>query len=186
MTTQIRPLLTTADLEALPESDQRYELIDGDLLVSRAPHIVHQFAISNLLYALKEYLSRNPIGRVVPEPGVVLSDNDSVRPDIAYLTNERFIEILSGGKLHGAPDLVIEILSAGVENERRDRNIKRRLYGKYGVKEYWIVDWHAINVEVHRLGESGLALIETLGDEDSLTTPLLPGFEYKVIRIFDV
>src|ERR1051325_3031406 len=156
MTTQIRPLLTIADLEALPESDEQYELIDGDLLVSRAPHIVHQFAISNLLYALKDYLNRNPIGRVVPEPGVVLSENDSVRPDIAYLTNERFMEILSGGKLYGPPDLIVEILSAGAENERRDRNVKRRLYGKYGVKEYWIVDWHASQVEVHRLRESGL------------------------------
>lgn len=186
MATQIRPLLTIADLESLPESDQRYELIDGDLLVSRAPHIVHQFAISNLLYALKEYLSRNPIGRVVPEPDVVLSEHDSVRPDIVYLTNERFMEILSGGKLYGAPDLVVEILSAGIENERRDRNIKRRLYGKYGVKEYWIVDWHTSNVEVHRLGESGLELSETLSEDDSLTMPLLPGFKYPVIRIFDV
>ncbi|MGA9997302.1 MAG: Uma2 family endonuclease [Pyrinomonadaceae bacterium] len=186
MTTQIRPLLTIADLEALPESDEQYELINGDLLVSRAPHIAHQFAISNLLYALKEYLSRNPIGRVVPEPGVVLSENDSVRPDIAYLTNERFMEILSGGKLYGAPDLVVEILSAGAENERRDRNIKRRLYGKYGVREYWIVDWRASHVEVHRLSESGLELIETLSGEDKLTSPLLPDFSYKVAGIFDV
>jgi Uma2 family endonuclease len=186
MATQIRPLLTIADLEALPDSDQQYELVEGDLLVSRAPHIVHQFVISNLLFALKEYLSRNRIGRVVPEPGVILSEYDSVRPDLAYLTNERFIEVLAGGKLHGAPDLVVEVLSSGAENERRDRNIKRRLYGKYGVKEYWIVDWHAASIEVHRLSESGLELVDTLKEDDELTSPLLPGFSCRVVRIFDV
>ena len=154
--------------------------------MSRAPHIVHQFAISNLLYALKEYLSRNPIGRVVPEPGVILSEFDSVRPDIAYLTNERFLEILSEGKLYGAPDLVIEVLSAGAENERRDRNIKRQMYARYGVKEYWIVNWHEAMVEVYRLSESELELIETLSGESELSSPILPDFAYKVVRIFDV
>ncbi len=83
MATHIEPLLTVADLKALPEDDNRYELIAGDLYVSRAPHIVHQFAISNLLYAMMDYLRVNPIGRVIPEPGIILSDYDSVRPDIA-------------------------------------------------------------------------------------------------------
>ena len=184
--TQIRPHLTIADLDALPEDGQRYELIAGGLLVSRAPHIVHQFAISNLLYALNEYLKRNPIGRAVPEPGVVLSEYDSVRPDIAYLTNERFFELLSGGKLYGAPDLVVEVLSAGAENERRDRNIKRQLYARYGIKEYWIVNWQEANVEVYRLGEAELELVETLTGEEELTSPILPSFTFKVARIFDV
>lgn len=186
MTTHIQPLLTIADLDSLPEDGNRYELIDGDLYVSRAPHINHQFAISRLLYAIMDYLNRNPIGKVIPEPGVIFSDYDAVIPDVVYVSNERFGKIVASGKFTAAPDLVIEILSPGSENERRDRNIKRRLYSVRGVREYWIVDVHASAVEVYRPHEANLNLVATLGGDDELTTPLLPNFSCKVARVFEV
>src|SRR5947209_17974007 len=117
MSTRINPTLTVADLAVLPDDGSRYELIEGDLLVSRAPHLVHQIVLSNLLFVFREYLQVNPIGRIVPEIGVFLSDEDAVIPDLVFVSADRFYRIVDGGKLIEAPDLVIEILSSSAENE---------------------------------------------------------------------
>jgi Uma2 family endonuclease len=186
MSTRINPALTVADLAVLPDDGKRYELIEGDLHVSRAPHLVHQLVLSNLLYEIRAYLQNNPVGRIVPEIGVFLSEQDAVIPDLAFVSSDRFDRITSGGKLVEAPDLVVEILSGGSENVRRDRVVKRHLYGKHGVKEYWIVDWESETVELFKLEESGLELSATLAGEDELTSRLLPGFRISVARLFDV
>jgi Uma2 family endonuclease len=186
MSIQARPILTVADLDVMPENGNSYELIEGDLYVSRAPHIVHQAVLGNSLYAIRSYLQENPIGRILPEIGVFLSEHDAVIPDLVYVSSDRFYQIISGGKLTDAPDLVVEILSSGVENERRDRNVKRYLYGKYGVKEYWIVNWEVGTVEIYKLAGNSLELQATLGTQDELATSLLPGFSCRVESIFEV
>src|SRR5215213_6408371 len=132
MSIHAQPGLTVADLGSMPEDGKRYELVAGELYVSRAPHIVHQAVISNLLHAFRGYLGPNPIGKVFPEVGVILSEQDAVIPDLLFISNERFYQAVSGGRLTSAPDLVVEVLSGGTENERRDRSVKRYLYGKYG------------------------------------------------------
>jgi Uma2 family endonuclease len=88
------------------------------------------------------------------------------------------------GKLHAAPELVIEVLSPGAVNERRDREAKLKLYGRRGVNEYWIVDWMSRHVEVHRREAGPLALVATLAPPDALTSPLLPGFVCPVADLF--
>ena len=184
MSTHTQTGLTVADLGSMPEDGNRYELVAGELYVSRAPHIVHQSVISNLLHALRGYLEQNPIGRVFPEVGVILSEQDAVIPDLLFISNDRFYKAISGGRLNEAPDLVVEVLSGGTENERRDRNVKRYLYGKYGVKEYWIINWEVGTVEIYRPVDGGLELQSTLGIKDGLTSPLLPGFSLAVEAIF--
>jgi Uma2 family endonuclease len=86
--------------------------------------------------------------------------------------------------LTGAPDLVIEIISPGAENERRDRVLKRRVYGKFGVKEYWLVDFINRSVEVYRLAGDELDLVATFVGEDELTSEVLPGFRAKLTDLF--
>lgn len=186
MITSINPTLTVADLAVMPDDGKRYELIEGDLLVSRAPHLVHQAVLSNLLYAIKEYLKGRPVGKIFLEVGVFLSEYDAVIPDLAFIATDRFYRAIEGGKLIEAPDLIVEIQSSGAENERRDRVVKRHLYGKYGVKEYWIVNWELGTVEQFELKESGLELRALLSDQDNLTSPLLPGFKTSVARLFEV
>ena len=66
MSARIEPLLTVADLDACPDDNNRYELIEGELFVSRAPGLPHQIVIQNIQVALADYLKNNPIGRVVP------------------------------------------------------------------------------------------------------------------------
>lgn len=185
MSVTVLPLLTVSDLGALPEDGQKYELIGGSLYVSRAPHIQHQLAISNITGRFYAYLSENFIGRIVPGPGVIFTEYDAVIPDLVFLSNESYGRIISPeGKLKAAPELAIEILSAGADNVRRDRVVKRKLYGEHGVKEYWIVDVLTLSVEVYRLQGSGLELIETRKVGDAVTSPLLPNFKLQVADIF--
>lgn len=184
MNTQIQPVLTIADLDCTPDDGNKYELIEGEIYMSRAPSLAHQITLQNFLMALGSYLTNNPIGIVVPGPGVIFDDFNGVIPDIVFFTNERRAEIASGDRLNGAPDLVVEIISPGAENERRDRVLKRRVYGRFGVKEYWLVDLINRSVEVCRLGEQGLELAATFAGEDEMTSSVLPGFRMKLTDLF--
>ncbi len=186
MAARIEPLLTVADLDACPDDSNRYELIGGELFVSRAPGLPHQFVIQNLQIAFVDYLRLNPIGKVVPGAGAIFSGYDAVIPDLAFVRNERWDQVVTGEKFTGSLDLVIEVLSPGAENRRRDLLVKRQLYGKYGVLEYWVVDSENRLVEVYRLQEDRLESIATLRNSDEITTPLLPEFRLSVSTIFNL
>ena len=186
MKSPVQPILTVADLDAMPDDGNRYELIDGELLVSRAPSFKHQLISQNFQMAIGTYLADNPIGKVVSGVGVIFDEYRSAIPDVLFVRQERLNEVVSGGRLTGSPDLVIEILSPGTENERRDRIIKRHLYGEQGVKEYWIADPENRSIEIYELEDNGLQLRGTLGEDDEITSSTLPGFQYLVARIFDI
>ena len=174
-----------ADLEGLPDDGSRYEIIDGELHVTTAPHVWHQVVVGRAYKALEDWSDQTSAGRTIPGPGVIISPADAVIPDVVWVRQERFAEILGeDGKLHGAPDLAIEVLSRGVANEARDRVTKRDHYGAWGVQEYWIVDRFARTVAVYRLADGTLELVGTLGEGDMLTSPLLPGFSAPVSTLF--
>jgi Uma2 family endonuclease len=184
MNTQIQPVLTIADLDCTPDDGNKYELIEGEIYMSRSPSLTHQITLTNFLISIRLYLTDNPIGIVVPGPGVIFDDFNGVIPDIVFFRNERRAEIASGDRLNGAPDLVIEIISPGAEIERRDRVLKRRVYGRFGVKEYWLVDLVNRSIELCRLGEEGLELAATFTGEDEMTSLVLPGFHMKLTDLF--
>lgn len=187
MSAKVEPLLTVDDLDLLPDDNNRYELIEGDLFVSRAPSLPHQRILTNILVLLKVYLTQHPMGEVVPTPGVIFNRFNAVIPDIVFISNARRDEIASGDKVTGAPDLAIEIVSPGAENRRRDRIVKLHTYGKFGVAEYWIADGFRRTIEVYRRAEAGgaLKLFATLKDEDELASPLLPAFSCRVKQVFE-
>lgn len=182
MAARLEPILTIADLDAMPEDGNRYELVEGELFVSCAPNLIHQGILANLMFFFGLYLRENPIGKVFPGPGVIFSDFSGVIPDAVYVSNRMRKEIAAGDKITGAPDLIIEILSPGPENERRDRHAKRQLYRKYGVREYWIINPGKRAVDIYRTAR--LKLVGTLGLNDEITTPLLPGFRCRVGDLF--
>ena len=186
MAARIEPLLTVADLDACPEDNNRYELIGGELFVSRAPGIPHQLIVQNLQIAFAKYLEANPIGVTVPGTGAIFSDYDAVIPDLAFVRNERWDQVVTGEKFTGALDLVMEVTSPGAENRRRDLLVKRQLYGKYGVNEYWVIDSDNRAVEVYRLQGEQLESAGTFRNSDELDTPLLPGFKLAVNTIFNL
>ncbi|MBI1761601.1 MAG: Uma2 family endonuclease [Acidobacteria bacterium] len=118
-------------------------------------------------------------------PGVIFSIYDAVAPDVVWVSAERLPQILGeNGKLNDAPDLVVEVISPGWQNETRDRDTKLKLYSRRGVREYWIVDWQKKRVEVFRRQRTRLTQIATLLNEDALTSPLLPGFACPVASLF--
>src|SRR5262245_27916860 len=140
MASTIKNLITVDQLDSYPDDGNRYELIEGELYVSRAPGIPHQRVLQNLQVAVANYLTNNPIGILVPGAGAVFSDYDAVIPDLVLVRNERWESTVANDRFVKAPDLVIEIISPGKENRRRDVHVKRSLYEKYGATEYWIVD----------------------------------------------
>ena len=185
MTTKLQPL-AIADWDAMPTEDgYRYEIIEGELFVSRSPGLTHQIVSSNLVGLLWNFLKLNRIGTAVATPGLVLSEYSGVIPDIVYFSNASRQRIVSSDRLTSAPDLVIEILSKGVQNTRRDRVVKRQLYAKHNVPEYWIIDCQRRAVEVHRLKERSLELITIFEGNDELSTTALPGFSCIVSEIFE-
>lgn len=174
--------LTIDQLEALPDDDNRYELIDGELLVSKAPGIPHQLSLGRLFNRLSNYLVNNPVGLLIYGPGVVFDDYNAVIPDMVFVRTERQHIITERG-LIDAPDLIIEIVSPGEKNSERDRQLKRQLYSRRGVREYWVVDPQLMTIEVYRLQENVLVLEATLRGADALTSALFPGFSCAVSEI---
>jgi Uma2 family endonuclease len=186
MSTQIEPVVTVADLNAMPDDGNRYETIDGELFVSQAPGIKHQIVVGNLFLLVSSYLRRRPIGEIIATPGLVLSRKDAVIPDLVFIRTERLGKVISGDRLVAAPELVMEILSPGSDNKRRDRTVKRQLYGKFGVKEYWLVDPKKCLIETYVLEGRTLKLLSTLGEADKLSSAILPGLHCPVGSIFDL
>ena len=184
MSAQVETLLTNKDLEGLPRDGNRYELIEGELYVSTAPELIHQRTVGNIHFAFKSFLLENPLGEMVYGPGVILSDYNGVIPDLAYLSNERRDEIATGTRIYGAPNLVIEVLSPGMQNMERDRKVKLKLYDKYGVDEYWIVDTRARAIEVYRREGETLKFFTTFVADETITTPVLSGFTCAVSSLF--
>ncbi|MBE9009793.1 Uma2 family endonuclease [Pseudanabaenaceae cyanobacterium LEGE 13415] len=177
---------TTADLELLSNDEwKRYEIIDGELFVTRAPHIRHQSVIRNICNELQDWSDETELGEVFPTPGVIFSEADSVISDVVWVSVDRLDQIIDeAGHFTAAPELIIEVLSPGTTNERRDREAKLKLYSSQGVEEYWIVSRELQQVEVYRRENVTLKRIATYKAQDEITSPLLPGFRTLVQNFF--
>jgi Uma2 family endonuclease len=177
---------TVSDLERFPDDDLlRYEIIDGELFVSKAPHYRHQNSGNLCANALTNWNAETGLGMVLPGIGLIFSEYDAVIPDLVWVSRERLERLADeAGHLLGAPELVVEVLSPGAANLRRDLDAKLKLYSTRGVDEYWIVDWRLETVAVYRRQRARLRLVSTLSYEDTLTSPLLPGFALPIAQLF--
>lgn len=147
---------TIRDLDAMPDDGgwTRYEIIDGDLFVTRAPHFRHQGVATKLQVRLETWSERTGLGTTFQVPGLIFSPRDAVIPDLVWISQSRLeTGVDASGHLTVAPELVVEILSQGETNEQRDREVKLKLYSLYGVQEYWLVNWWLKTLEVYRRQE---------------------------------
>ena len=177
---------TSADLALFPDNGLRYEIIEGELFVSKQPNWHHQYTCTRLITVLETWNMQTGLGQTNLAPGLIFADDDDVAPDVVWISHKRLAEALEkDGRLHLAPELVIEVLSPGRANERRDRQAKLGLYSRRDVQEYWIVDWLSRQVEVYRRKRRELRLVETLLQRDQLQSPLLPGFSCAIRDLFD-
>ena len=143
---------TYEDYLAIPEdSSRRYEIVDGELFVTPTPRFRHQEVVANLIATLRTLARAHGVGKVVGGPITVrLHDDTITEPDVVFLRVDR-LHLVESGRIHGPPDLVVEVLSPS--NRGYDRNLKRKRYPASGVAELWIVDADENTVEVWRPGE---------------------------------
>ena len=172
---------TYKDYCATPD-DERYELLDGKLMMVPAPNMKHQRLVLELAEKLNAFSKAHRLGKVYVAPcDVFLSDTDVVQPDVLFISRARE-HTVTDDNVRGAPDLVIEILSPSTAN--KDQGAKRDLYERHGVLEYWIVDPIGETVAVHRQRDGRLELAETFGRRETLQTALLEGLQLKLDDIF--
>ncbi len=177
---------TSADLVSFPDiPGVRYEIIDGDLYVSRQPHVNHQIAADRIQSALHAWSDRTKAGVAVTVPGLAFAEDNDVIPDVVWTSSSRFAEALDDvGHFRAAPELIVEVISPGPANELRDRKLKLNLYSRQGVHEYWIVDWQRHTVDVCRSDGQQLTAVATFRDGDTLSSPVLPGFHCSVAELW--
>lgn len=163
-------------------NDKRYELIDGELLMTPSPVPSHQRISGKLEFKLREFITKNKIGEVFDAPCDVYLDNENVvQPDILFISKDR-LDIIGDKNIQGVPNLVIEIIS---ENSvYRDMVQKKRLYARFGVKEYWIVIPEEKEVEVYILKGEAYQLYKTYTKVDILEAPSLKGLKIGLKEIF--
>ena len=182
MTTQAG-VLTYADYLNAPETMERFEIIDGEVVMSARPTLQHQIAMGNIYRPVHRFVSKRGLGEVLFAPLDVLAQRSPLRvrqPDILFVSNERS-EIL-GDRINGGPDLAVEMLSPS----NRGGYLERKLadYARIDVRECWLVSMQSRTVEVLRLegGEWRLAYIR--GSGDVLESAVLPGLDLDIADIF--
>jgi len=162
--------------------DVRYELIEGDLLMTPSPVTKHQRILRELGFELLSFVRVKDLGEIFLAPFDVHLDNENVvEPDILFISKQR-LHIIGEKNVQGPPDLVVEILSESTAN--RDLVQKKRLYAKFGVKEYWIVIPGEEIVEIYTLKDALYVLGKSLGKEDAIESPLLKGLKIDLKKIF--
>ncbi|MFQ5455419.1 MAG: Uma2 family endonuclease [Nitrospirota bacterium] len=176
------PKYTYEDYICIPDTGKRYQLIEGELYMVPAPIPYHQIVSIRIASNLSDYIETNDLGMLLYAPcDIVLSEEDVVQPDIFFISRDR-LNIITDKNINGAPDLVVEILSPSTS--KIDRNLKKKLYLRHEVKEYWIVypDEEIIEVliiEGQEYKRSGLFM-----KEDALVSPLLQGLKIDLKDIF--
>ena len=173
--------LTYEDYCKTPE-DERYELIDGVLIMAAAPNMAHQTTQRKLGWRMASTVETEELGEVFFSPcDVVLSEHTTLQPDLIFVSNEN-ADIITDANIQGAPDLVVEIISPS--STGRDWVTKRDLYAKHGVKEYLLIHPIDRTVWVMLLKDGYLELVATLYEGDTLTFSTIEGFSVKLSDIF--
>jgi Uma2 family endonuclease len=166
--------MTAAEFFQMPEETAFVELIDGEITMSPSPITSHQEIVGRIYLMLQSMIREGRIGgRVLLSPlDVHLDEYNVVEPDVFWVSGEGSLcQPSEDGYWHGAPDLAVEVISAG--SVSRDRVKKLRLYEKHGVREYWIADPAGEYMEVWQRQAERLAHVGTFTAEESFTSTAL-------------
>jgi Uma2 family endonuclease len=172
------------------EEETRCEIIENKLFMSPASNTEHQEISRDLEFLLYTFTRKNNLGKVFDAPfDVILDENNVVQPDILFISNQN-IQHLSKKGFHGAPDLIIEIVSPSTFY--RDCQEKKSLYEKFGVKEYWIVEPANQVIEIfvlennleNNLRNTQYQLHQFVAEKGKVSSKILEGFEVDCSQIF--
>ena len=138
MESMLHPPRTALELFKILPEGTRCQLIDDHIIMSPSPIWKHQDIVRIVLTTISNYLSINPIGKVLSDVDIYINEKNVYRPDVFFVEAEQMDILGADGYVHGAPQLVIEVLSPGTSNY--DKTKKKEIYAQYGVKEYWLID----------------------------------------------
>jgi Uma2 family endonuclease len=176
---------TYEDYRRLPDDGWIYEVIKGELYMSPAPTPIHQENKGNLFAELRDYGRKHDAGKAYDAPIDVILPGlaNPVQPDVLFIVKER-LHIVKKGRIEGAPDVIVEVLSPW--NWNVDRREKFTTYARAGVREYWIVDPRARTIELFFLRDGTYSLIGKYGVGETVRSEVLKGFEVKVEEVCPV
>lgn len=177
-----KKVYTYQDYLELPDDGNRYEIIEGELIMSPAPYTIHQEVSLNIVVELANFIRKKKIGKIYYAPtDIILSDINIVQPDILFISKEN-LQIITEKNIKGVPDLIIEIISPSTGYH--DLRGKKDIYEKFGVKEYWLVDPQKRWVELYLNIEQKFELQKRLKEKGILKSLVLKGFEIGLETIF--
>ena len=168
-----------------PETMSRFDIVDGEVIMSAGPHIYHQTISGNINEPVRRFARENELGRVWYAPVDVIVQIAPLRvrqPDLLFISSEGAATI-QDGRVHGGPDLVVEILSPS--NSRRDIEAKLADYARIGVRECWLVAPEGRTVETLQLDGGEWKRLAIRGVGENVETVELEGLELPVSDIFE-
>ena len=175
--------MTLGQFRELPEGPPHFELIDGELIMAPAPNLYHQEITGNIYIILRNWQRAGYSGKVFIAPLDVFLGEDCFEPDVVFVSSERLEKIAQSDGLHGAPDLVVEVLSES--SYRRDLTRKRRKYAAAGVREYWIADPEEKTLRQYLFRSSDSEEPSAHHRENAIfESPLFPGLRIELAEIF--
>jgi Uma2 family endonuclease len=174
---------TAGDYRGMSEGPPWFQLIDGELINDPAPNVPHQIVSRDLLNLLTTHALSFDLGVVLAAPTDVWLSNDNVfQPDILFVSKARQSLVANDG-VHGAPELVIEIISP--HSVRRDSVRKLTIYARAGVVEYWLVDPAARQITIYEFTrQCDREPKQIASGRDWIRSPLFPGLEIRVDSFF--
>lgn len=177
-------LCTYQDYLELPDDGNRYEIIEGELIMPPAPLTLHQKISRNIVYELLKFNENEQAGEILYAPvDVVLSQTNVIQPDVLFILNENCY-IITEDNIDGAPDLVFEIISPSTGDY--DLIKKKNLYEKFGIKEYWIIDPTRQRIEIYLNVQNKFELQQRMEQRGIVKSIILTGFQLGLDRIFGV
>lgn len=160
-----------------------YELFEGEIMKRAAPSLMHQAVSRELLTEMTIFLRKNPIGSIFSAPvDLNLDEYNGFQPDLAFISNERSFLIEDGDYIHGAPDMVVEIISPG--SIKKDRVIKKDLCERFAIREYWLVDPLNKSIEIYTMQADKYVLHDLQEIRSKISSTVLTGFELDLTHIF--
>jgi Uma2 family endonuclease len=178
-----KPVWTYTEYCVLPQDLKRHEIIEGDHVVTPSPTSRHQRVLSHLLSILDSHVRAQKLGTVIVAPiDVLLAETSVVQPDLPFIRKEREW-IITEANIQGHPDLVVEVLS--VSTAAIDRGSKMRLYAKYGVPHYWILDSKTLSLETYEIAGGEYRLISQFTEQEAAESSLFPGLMIPLAELGD-
>ena len=171
-----------AELQEWPDDGRRYELYDGEVVVSATPFPRHQRVAHHIGAILDDY-ERRAGGLVFSVPiDIVFSEHNVVEPDVVYFREERRHVVKMLEVTRAAPDLAVEVLSRSTE--KTDRGRKMQLLARFGVPEYWIVDPVKNTIEIYVLRGPAYECVATHDEHQKVHSPTFPDLSFPAARVF--